>query len=179
LNEEVSYTTDKSETIMEETANRRTLRSQVDKSWYNPGAMCSCFMKFYVTEGANQLMERKLQAVFGMAFITAVTSIITHTLQQHGKFSLLLDFSSVGMATRLRAEQPRNWCLISGWEFVARRQCPGRHCSTSSIVSNGYSGVQRPRCEPDHSSATSDGIKNAWSYTSTSLYVFILCQLLH
>jgi len=34
-------------------------------------------------------------------------------------------------------------------------------------------GVKRPVCETDHSPSSSNGVKNAWSYTSIHPYVFI------
>jgi hypothetical protein len=39
----------------------------------------------------------------------------------------------------------------------------------SSPVGTGgsFSGVKLPRCEADQSPASSAGVKNAWSYTST------------
>jgi hypothetical protein len=46
-----------------------------------------------------------------------------------------------------------------------------------SLLSNGYQGlslgIKWPRREADHSPPSSAGIKNAWSYTSTSQYSFI------
>jgi hypothetical protein len=97
LNEEVSFTTDKSETILEETKYTEELcvllRSQVDdESWYNPEAMCSCFMKspYSTYKRGTPVDGTELRAVFDMVFLTAVTSIITHIVQQHGSFSYLL-----------------------------------------------------------------------------------------
>jgi hypothetical protein len=59
--------------------------------------------------------------------------------------------------------------------FLSPPQCPGRHCSPSSLISNRRSGLQRSRREPDYSYKTSVGIENAWSYTSTAPYAIILC----
>jgi hypothetical protein len=38
-------------------------------------------------------------------------------------------------------------------------------------------GVKRPGREADHSSPSSAGVKNEWSYTSTPQYVFMAWQL--
>jgi hypothetical protein len=75
LNEEVEYTAD------DHDRDELLPRSQVDdESRYNPEAI------FSAQRRQNQLMERKLQAVFAMAFLTAVTSLTAHTLLQQGNF---------------------------------------------------------------------------------------------
>jgi hypothetical protein len=43
-----------------------------------------------------------------------------------------------------------------------------------------YPGVKWPGCEADHSPLSSAKVKNAWSYTSTPQYVFmLLCLVKH
>jgi len=39
------------------------------------------------------------------------------------------------------------------------------------------SGVKEPRRETDHSPPSSAEVMNAWSYTSTSPYIFMACCL--
>jgi hypothetical protein len=40
-----------------------------------------------------------------------------------------------------------------------------------------FDGVKRPGREPDHSSPSGAEVNNAWSYNSTSPYVFMACYL--
>jgi hypothetical protein len=65
---------------------------------------------------------------------------------------------------------------------------PGRGAHIVKIVS-GYHlfneylgifslGVKRPGCDADHSSPTSDEVKNTWIYASIPLYVFMIQCLL-
>jgi hypothetical protein len=54
--------------------------------------------------------------------------------------------------------------------------------SRTSFPFNGYRkavylGIKRPEHKAEHSFPTSAEVKNVWSYTSISLYVFMVCCL--
>jgi hypothetical protein len=73
--------------------------------------------------------------------------------------------------TRLRTGRSR----FSSQQGPSR---PGQHWCPPTLLSSGYRGALTPGIkqkgrEADHSPASSDKVKNAWSYTSTPPNVYI------
>jgi hypothetical protein len=64
-----------------------------------------------------------------------------------------------------------------GWEFLSSPPRPDRlraqPASYRVVPRDVLRGVKRPGREADHSQPSSIEVNNAWSYTSTSPYVFM------
>jgi hypothetical protein len=61
------------------------------------------------------------------------------------------------------------------------QKCSGVHTPSCPMDTRGsFPGLKRPGREADHSPPSSAEVKNAWSYTSTPLYVFMAwCLVKH
>jgi hypothetical protein len=87
----------------------------------------------------------------------------------------------VGIATKVRAEWPRNRGSIpAGPRDFSLLQCPERLWGPSSLIFNAYRrrfspSVKRPEREYNHSPPSSVEVKNKWSYTYTSPYAWLAC----
>jgi hypothetical protein len=57
----------------------------------------------------------------------------------------------------------------------------GAHPASYPMGTSGsFTGVKQPGCEADHPSLSSDDVKNAWSYTSTPPFIFMMwCLVKH
>jgi hypothetical protein len=107
---------------------------------------------------------------------SCIRGVQYRTLYGHRDWLLLVLFcyySSVNIATKLRAGRP---------EFDSRQGLGIFLITTASRLAlasypvgiKGFSpGVKRPEHEANHSSSSGVEVKNALSYTSTDIYVFI------
>jgi hypothetical protein len=71
------------------------------------------------------------------------------------------------------------WAGVGILFFLSSPPRQDRLWGPPSFLSNGcwgffLRGVKRPGCEADHSLRSSDGVKNAWSYTTIPPCVFIV-----
>jgi hypothetical protein len=86
--------------------------------------------------------------------------------------------SPVGIATRLPAGQPKNLRFPTGTKVVrfsipsGRALGPHKPCIHWALRALA-SGLKQPGCEADHSPPCGAKVKNAWSYTFSSTYVFV------
>jgi hypothetical protein len=88
--------------------------------------------------------------------------------------------SSLGVATRTRTKLSRNLgsipCSIKGFSFFHSAQTG---TGTEPVTCTGgtwcsLSGVKRSGCKADSLPPSSSEVKNAWTYTTTSPYIFMV-----
>jgi hypothetical protein len=88
--------------------------------------------------------------------------------------------TAVGIATRLRTGQPRNFDSTPVWckRFSLLQNVQTGSGAHSEVPGALFPGVKRPGREVDHVPPPSAVVKNAWSYrpTSTPSRAFMVCR---
>jgi hypothetical protein len=110
----------------------------------------------------------------------------THIVTNNGERNIPINSSSVGIATDYGLD---DWMIgvqfLVGAVIFSLRHCvqtgSGAHPASYLMGTGALSlGVKRPGREADHSPPCSTDVKNEWSYTSISQYVFMAwCLVKH